>query len=190
MLKLASQLPDRRAVTISNASEFLMHKKNEYLEAFGVQIGSDLVTVDARVLKPPTLDYSPQSEQPRLEPRDGSWNMRGLRVKRGITLSSWSVVLFGTQRDFPRQQIDRFVGEATKFWSMSGLTVLQKNPPIMWASPTGDVEGALREAYETAGRAARADCQLIACILPNTGEALYARIKRTGDTVLGVVTQW
>ncbi|CAB4440014.1 unnamed protein product [Rhizophagus irregularis] len=31
--------------------------------------------------------------------------------------------------------------------------------------------------------------QLILCILPNTGQELYAAIKRIGETVIGVATQ-
>jgi eukaryotic translation initiation factor 2C len=40
-----------------------------------------------------------------------------------------------------------------------------------------------------AGNSAKAQPQLILCILPNTGQPLYAEIKRVSDTVIGVATQ-
>nr|CAG8488117.1 7207_t:CDS:10 [Entrophospora candida] len=53
----------------------------------------------------------------------------------------------------------------------------------------GDIEGTLKQAWLLAGNHAKAQPQLILCILPNKGVDLYAQIKRVSDTVIGVVTQ-
>ena len=40
-----------------------------------------------------------------------------------------------------------------------------------------------------ASNTAKAQPQLIVCVLPNTGTPLYAEIKRVSDTIIGVATQ-
>ena len=50
------------------------------------------------------------------------------------------------------------------------MTVRNRNPPVMYAnSNTAGVELTLREAFTKAGNAAKAQPQLIVCILPTTG---------------------
>ena len=50
------------------------------------------------------------------------------------------------------------------------MQVRARNPPIMHASGnTAGVEMTLREAFTKAGNAAKAQPQLIVCILPTTG---------------------
>lgn len=50
------------------------------------------------------------------------------------------------------------------------MTVRNRAPPIMYAnSNTSGVELSLREAFTKAGNAAKAQPQLIICILPTTG---------------------
>src|SRR5436305_12449600 len=59
----------------------------------------------------------------------------------------------------------------------------------MHANPQGNIEYSLKEAWIKAGNAAKAQPQLIVCILPNKGTPLYAEIKRVTDTVIGVASQ-
>ena len=55
------------------------------------------------------------------------------------------------------------------------MTVRNRNPPIMYAnSHTSGVELSLREAFTKAGNAAKAQPQLIVCILPTTGVSLWS----------------
>ena len=50
------------------------------------------------------------------------------------------------------------------------MTVRNRSPPMMYAnSNTSGVEMALREAFTKAGNAAKAQPQLLVCILPTTG---------------------
>jgi len=53
----------------------------------------------------------------------------------------------------------------------------------------GNIEESLKQAWLKAGNTAKAQPQLILCILPNTGVPLYAEIKRVSDTVIGVASQ-
>ena len=59
---------------------------------------------------------------------------------------------------------------ASHLTSNSQVTVRNRSPPMMYAnSNTAGVELALREAYTKAGNAAKAQPQLLVCILPTTG---------------------
>ncbi|KAG9302445.1 hypothetical protein G9A89_000579, partial [Geosiphon pyriformis] len=70
-----------------------------------------------------------------------------------------------------------------------GLNIPNKAPPILHANPQGNIDAILKQAWLRAGTAANAQPQLIICVLPNTGEQLYAEIKRVSDTVIGIATQ-
>jgi len=59
----------------------------------------------------------------------------------------------------------------------------------MHANPQGSIEEDLKKAWLKAGNTAKAQPQLLLCILPNTGVPLYAEIKHVTDTVLGVPSQ-
>src|SRR5437660_1310777 len=52
--------------------------------------------------------------------------------------------------------------------------VLSKSPPILHANAQGNIDQALKQAWLRAGNAAKAQPQLVMCILPNTGVPLYA----------------
>ncbi|KAF9581944.1 Eukaryotic translation initiation factor 2C [Lunasporangiospora selenospora] len=64
-----------------------------------------------------------------------------------------------------------------------------KNPPVIYANPQGDIEKSLKEAWFRAGNAVKSQPQLMLCVLPTKGVPLYAEIKRVSDTVIGVATQ-
>ena len=64
------------------------------------------------------------------------------------------------------------------------MSVRNRAPPIMYAnSNTGNVELSLREAFTKAGNAAKAQPQLIVCILPTTGVA-YLVLFLTLDCIV------
>lgn len=211
MIRLTCQTPDRRASRISQAigelklegskvltgvkqdddiqSDSLLQADEEYLKKFGVQISNEMVTIPARVLEPPTIQYHPSSRDPLITPKDGSWNLRDKKVVQPAQLHSWAVVCFGQPRDMPQQKIDAFLREMISTCRDTGLTITNQHPPAIYGESLSDIEGTLRTAWNAAGEAVQSYPQLILCILPNSGVPLYAEIKRVGDTVLGVPTQ-
>lgn len=65
------------------------------------------------------------------------------------------------------------------------MTVRNRSPPMMYAnSNTSGVEMALREAFTKAGNAAKAQPQLLVCILPTTG------VCRISSYLTGVCFIW
>ncbi|KAG0342673.1 Eukaryotic translation initiation factor 2C [Podila horticola] len=189
MIKFTCQNPTARANTLKTGLKMLNYRDNEYLKDVGVTISEDMVQIPARVLPPPTVCYRPDSQQPSFTPLDGTWNLNGRKFVQGAKLQSWGVVVFGTERDCGRHAVASFVRELVTCCTEVGMNIMTRDPPITYANPRSDIEGALKLVYVQAGKAAQLKPQLLVCILPNAGVSLYVAIKRVTDTVLGVSSQ-
>ncbi|CAG8449098.1 3430_t:CDS:10 [Funneliformis mosseae] len=189
MIKFTCQPPNMRANKIRQGLDILDYRGNEYLQQFGMRISNEMAVVQARILPTPTIQYHPSSRDHEFKPREGAWNLRDKKVATGATLGSWSVLAFGSERDLPPQAIQAFVRELVNTCQDTGMNIPNKTPPIMHANPLGNIEESLKQSWLKAGNTAKAQPQLILCILPNTGVPLYAEIKRVSDTVIGVASQ-
>uniref|UniRef100_A0A1D1XV91 Protein argonaute MEL1 n=1 Tax=Anthurium amnicola TaxID=1678845 RepID=A0A1D1XV91_9ARAE len=184
MIKFTCQRPDVRANKIQ-AGYDILHRGNEYLQHFGMRISNEMAVVNARVLPAPTIQYSNSSARPDF----GAWSMRDMKLATGSTLGSWSVVAFMNENELPNQVINNFLRELINSCQQAGMNVPNRTPPIMYANIQGNTEETLKQAWIKAGNVAKAQPQLIVCILPYTGMKLYAEIKRITDTVIGVSSQ-
>eukprot|EP00842_Homolaphlyctis_polyrhiza_P005960 jgi/Hompol1/6365/HPOL_004951-RA len=189
MIKFTCQPPHIRSNKISSGIVLLQQNDNEFLRDFGVEVDHEMATVSARVLAAPAVSYHPASKEPVITPREGSWNLRDKMVAQGVSLRSWSVIAFGAEQDYPVGVIQKFITLLVQTCEECGVFVQNKQPPISYAHPFGDIEPTLIDAYMIAGDSYQERPQLIVCILPNTGVPLYAEIKRVSDTVIGVATQ-
>ncbi|CAG8681311.1 7007_t:CDS:2, partial [Acaulospora colombiana] len=189
MIKFTCQRPSDRANKINRGINLLNYRENEQMREFGMRVSNEMVITPARVLPAPVINYHPSSKDSSFAPRDGSWNLRDKKVANGATLGSWSVLAFGSERDFPHQSIKGFVRELVITCSDTGMNIPKRDPPVMHANPSGNVEEHLKQAFLRAGQESKQKPQLVLCILPNTGQQLYGSIKFASDTVLGVATQ-
>ncbi|RCH92328.1 Eukaryotic translation initiation factor 2C [Rhizopus azygosporus] len=187
MIKFTCQKPDVRANKINQGMNLLKYRDNPYLQQFGLTVKPEMAVINARVLPTPKISYHPSSQEATFAPAGGAWNLRGKKVAQGANLGSWSVVNFAG--NVPPPAINNFIRELCRTFIDTGLNVVNRQPPIMNADPNGNIDRTLKEAWLKAGNAAKANPQLIFCILPNTGTQLYAEIKRISDTVIGVATQ-
>ncbi|PKY56806.1 Piwi-domain-containing protein [Rhizophagus irregularis] len=186
MTNFVRQNPNIHADKIKAGLNILNYKENEYLKQFGMEISNDMAVVNARILPTPTIQYHQSSRENRIQPNGGSWNLRNKKVINGATLGSWSVLVFSNSSD---QAIKLFVRELIITCQDTGMNITDREPLICRENPIGNTEESLKKAWLKAGNKAKAQPQLILCILPNTGSNLYAEIKRVGDTVIGVATQ-
>jgi eukaryotic translation initiation factor 2C len=189
MIKFTCQPPHIRSNKISAGITILQQRDNEYLKEFGVQIGHEMAIVNARILPSPAISYHPASKEPVITPREGAWNLRDKMVAQGVTVRSWSVVAFGAEQDYPVSAIQKFVTLLVQTCEECGVFVQNRQPPISYANPHGNIEKTLIDAYMLAGNSFQERPQMVVCILPNTGVPLYAEIKRVSDTVIGIATQ-
>ncbi|KAI9364457.1 Piwi domain-containing protein [Zopfochytrium polystomum] len=189
MIKFTCQPPHVRSNKISAGITILQQRDNEYLKEFGVQIGHEMAIVNARVLPAPSISYHPASKEPVITPREGAWNLRDKMVAQGVSIRSWSVVAFGAEQDYPVGAIQKFITLLVQTCEECGVFIQNRQPPISYANPHGNIEKTLIDAYMVAGNSFLERPQIIVCILPNTGVPLYAEIKRVSDTVIGIATQ-
>ncbi|GBC16598.2 Piwi domain-containing protein [Rhizophagus irregularis DAOM 181602=DAOM 197198] len=188
MMALTRQNPSIRTNMIRKGVKIL-NDQTEFMQQFGVKVSDKMAVVDARVLPAPTIIYHPSSREKHITPINGNWNLRNKKLAIGATLGSWCVLAFLSSDVFPDNVISTFVRELATVCQDTGMNVPNKNPPILHANPQGNIEESLKQAWLKAGNSAKAQPQLILCILPNTGQPLYAEIKRVSDTVIGVATQ-
>lgn len=189
MIKFTCQPPHVRSNKISAGITILQQRDNEYLKEFGVQIGHEMAIVNARVLPAPAISYHPASKESVITPREGAWNLRDKMVAQGVSIRSWSVVAFGVEQDYPIGAIQKFITLLVQTCEECGVFIQNRQPPISYANPHGNIEKTLIDAYMVAGNSFQERPQIIICILPNTGVPLYAEIKRVSDTVIGIATQ-
>ncbi|GJJ69239.1 eukaryotic translation initiation factor 2C [Entomortierella parvispora] len=189
MIKFTCQPPAVRANNIRDGLRILNYDRNDFLKDFGLKVSSEMATIQARILPVPTINYNPASRDPNIRPQFGAWNLIGKKVLRGAKLSSWGVIVFGTEQYVPKAQITAFVRELVVTCNDTGMNIVNKTPPIMYCNPHGDIEAALKDIWTRAGNAVKLKPELIMCILPTTGVPLYAEIKRVTDTVLGISSQ-
>ncbi|KAI8092854.1 Piwi domain-containing protein [Halteromyces radiatus] len=187
MTNITSQNPAVRANKINQGVNLLKYKDNPYIQQFGVNVKNDMVMINARVLPAPEISFHPSSQNATFAPSGGAWNLGGKKVAMGANLGSWSVVNFAS--NVHEGMVQCFIRELCQTFTDTGLNVINRKPPITHANPQGNIERTLKEAWLKAGNAAKAEPQLICCILPNTGVALYGEIIRVSDTVIGIPTQ-
>lgn len=184
-IKVTCQPPQVRANKINQGLSLLKHKENPYFEKFGMKINQEMEIINARVLNAPTVNFAAESES--FVPQGGAWNLRAKKLAKPTTISSWSVLNFAG--DIPIPAIQKFLRDLIQSFHQLGLNMKNRTPPIISADPQGNIEQHLKDAFLKAGNAAKSHPQILFCILPNSGKALYAEIKRISDTILALPTQ-
>lgn len=183
MIKVANVRPTDRMNNI-RAGTKLIKDSSEYLNAFQLGFGDDLLKIKGRVLPPPTLYYGQNCRDSETVPIQGAWNLKDKTVERGSTLSSWAVVCFARMQ---QSEVQEFVQELASTCQMTGMTIEMKQPPIMMG--TNDVKASIRNAYAKAESVSGKKAQIILCILPTDEAALYGEIKCCTDTEIGLPSQ-
>ncbi|KAF9973718.1 eukaryotic translation initiation factor 2C, 2 [Actinomortierella ambigua] len=189
MLKFMGLNPTDRANRIRKGVQLLNYKGNEYIRAFGMEIDTNMVKVKARILPAPSLRYHESSNQARIVPKDGIWNLRASKMFIGATLISWGVIAFGSEREMPMAIIQPFLRELDIVFTASGVNIQNKAPPIRHLTQQGDIEHDILTFFNEVGDRYKMRPQMFFVLLPNRGVPLYAEVKRISDTVIGMTTQ-
>ncbi|KAF0555245.1 Piwi-domain-containing protein [Gigaspora margarita] len=186
MIKHTCVRPAERFKRISKAvQEIFKHSQDPHINSIGMDVDRENMTIDGRVLVPPTVEFNSKSVNQTHVPKDGRWNLVNKIVVQGKSLENWSVLVFGSR--VPEQSIDQFMRQFRETASQKGLNVSNK-PKITFTNPIGNVQQALYQACLDAQFNKALPPQLVFCIMEQTGP-LYGEIKRIGDTILGVPTQ-
>ncbi|KAI8363651.1 Piwi domain-containing protein [Mortierella sp. GBAus27b] len=186
MIKSTAIKPDVREDKIKRSLRILDFGANQYLSAFGLQISPEMMTVPARVLPPPTIEFLDQGiERPHL----GAWQIhKSRKFKQAVRLESWGLLVFDRQERVARN-IDPFVRLLVEVLSSAGVSVIASRPPIMYGQMQADIPREVESVRSRVEQEFRRPLQLLLVLLPSKGQ-IYPMVKAYCETNgRGLMTQ-
>jgi len=160
------------------------------VKAFGIQVKTTMVEVEARLLKQPMLGYgAPQALDPGTE---GAWNLRDVRFPTGTVIESWAFVplmSYNELVDSGPTGTETFIKDLVDMLNKTGV----KCPfPYMADGGGQTVLACVQAAADGARQQFGKPCQMVLVLLPvrqiGLG-SLYAQVKQAGDSILKIPTQ-
>ncbi|KAJ1980491.1 hypothetical protein H4R35_001111 [Dimargaris xerosporica] len=192
MIRFSCTKPFKRFERIRNGYQHLLDfSRNPYLRDFGIGMGRDCLSVEARVLATPKVVYGQGSRDRVVRPMGGAWNMRDKQVYHGATISSWSVLVLDLERGLPRHAVGRFMGDLARTFRTMGIHVnaSEQRIPVVYGSPSGNIAQSMMKAWTAAKTEYSQIPDVVFVVLPTTLSTLYGEVKRVSDTMMGVPTQ-
>ncbi|WIA39818.1 hypothetical protein OEZ86_005871 [Tetradesmus obliquus] len=194
MLQFAGLSPGVRGQylqDVMNRKDLGGFNEDPAVQAFGIQVETQMATVAARILNPPLLAYQrPEAITPGTR---GSWNLRDVVFPSGAVIESWA---FTSLVDPQYLVNDGPTGTNTFLADLVGMcnkTGLKCDMPALgpW-DPRHSIEQRLAAAKDAAQRKFGKECQMVLVLLERkqtSGESPYALVKQAGDSALGIRTQ-
>ncbi|KAI9217730.1 ribonuclease H-like domain-containing protein [Blastocladiella britannica] len=188
VIKIAAKKPFERKTQIEKMRSGF-NVNNAYTEAFGLSVAPQLMSIQGRILPPPSLGVDRGS----VVPRDGSWNFANRRVLRGVKVTAIGVLVLANRRFFAEDKIRGHMDAFAHTSELMGLSFdarCMNDFPVQYASESPQQIGRALPALATAvqqqfGKPA----DFLVVILGRKSVDTYAEIKRIGDTVIGIPTQ-
>ncbi|RWS30958.1 translation initiation factor 2C-like protein [Leptotrombidium deliense] len=174
----ASQKPAQRFNVIQDSIQSVINESKPYMREFGIQVKSQPMVVDARVLEAPDLVFRNMN----VKPRDGVWNMEKKCLHEVVRLDNWIAVNFSTNVN--DNEAKKFITELQNTANAIGMSIEE---PVRVARVNNYKPKTLKGIFEKA-KAACAALKMILFIIPND-DSLYQEIKLVGDVQIGVPTQ-
>ncbi|KAK0584182.1 hypothetical protein LWI29_008665 [Acer saccharum] len=184
LLREACKRPNHREESISRISQFNNYQNDRLAKEFGVDVKSELVCIDARVLPPPVLKYNDSGRDRTIRPRVGQWNMINAKMYNGAKVKFWTCLNFSSLSE---QMAAGFCQDLINMCRNKGMDM---NPiPVfpVWSSHSRQIERTLSDVHRACNDEKK-PLELLIIILPDfTGS--YGKIKRVCETELGIVSQ-
>ena len=181
MILVAARGPAENARRIANGAHKVIgfQSNNPSLAAFGVGVDSKMIVVKGRILPAPPVTYGSESE---IIPAEASWNMRGKKFAKPITITNWSFLRLGGARLgsnhidlFKRALIDYGLG------NQGPLNPRGFEAPLPGSEDANDAS--IQKIFNTMFAAG---IKMVLVILPTSSAITYARVKYWGDVRVGI----
>ncbi|KAL7275850.1 Protein argonaute [Rhizina undulata] len=190
MIKFTVQRPVVRAENIKQNVTQLEWAKDPILQKYGMEIDTQMIKSQARILPPPKISYGAGSQEQVFAPRDGKWDLRGKKfAKVSPPVKGWGIMVFGNPRFCDEATVQNFVRTFITTYSQHGGIIENKTPPVMWADSKKAVGTNIFELYKKAGNQVNSKPQLLVFILQQKASQPYMEIKAYCDTYIGVASQ-
>lgn len=191
MINFACRSPFSNAESITTKGRELLSLTgvNRILREFGIDIGQDMITVNARILPSPKISYLGAAGQ---VPADGSWNMRNVKVVQPGSITSWGFInINGPNPRFQasREEVTNVMKAFAEFQDKNmGIKIGPLTPNTKRAEMTHR-EGSELEDFRNLVKSIAPVPMMLFVVIPDAKDAtLYNAIKRVGDVELGVHT--
>ncbi|CAI4219607.1 unnamed protein product [Parascedosporium putredinis] len=185
MIRIAVTRPPVRRTNIMQKFASLDYQNDHYLHQYGVRIDNHFTATDARLLKPPVLQFN----RSKIEPgTSGRWDLKGkkLFVSNTRPLKTWGFVRFTNVVDFPLMAA--FARQFKQFFIQHG-GVVSDDPLYFDATRGGSLAAALKSAHDQWQQKKGSKVDLMFCIISKGKEDIYTRLKKSADCRLAVLTQ-
>ncbi|KAL1467301.1 hypothetical protein MTO96_042275 [Rhipicephalus appendiculatus] len=153
-----------------------------HAQEFRASVTNSMMEVTGRVLPAPELLYGGSNQQ-RVKPTNGVWDMRGKKFYEPAVFDTWALACFALQEMCGEYVLRRFMQE---LWTTAIAAAMSMNvQPCMcyYVTEINQVEPMFRDLQSTFP-----GLQLLVVVLPGK-TPIYTQVKRVGNTVLGVATQ-
>ncbi|XP_064115910.1 protein argonaute-2-like [Macrobrachium nipponense] len=174
LIKSTAKPPRERLQNICNVRKEVDFNIDPIIKSLEFTVADEPVTLDGRVLPPPSLTMNEE-----LKPRDGVWDSRNRQFFNGAQVNTWVVMNYDPK--FIREDmLWNFLTSMMKMGKERGMSIQE---PVVRYSFRPDPEREFPEIKQKIP-----NIQMILVVLPKFGN-FYARIKKTGDRDIQVVTQ-
>ncbi|XP_023241851.1 protein argonaute-2-like [Centruroides sculpturatus] len=181
MIRNTARPPQVRFKDITKAVKQTCQENQELNRKFRIQVNSQPVRVDGRVLMPPMVMYSKLEE---ILPQNGAWDLRDKSFYRPVDVVWWAFVSMSSNicKEADMLNFVRMMCQGGRKFGM----IINKPCYLREYSSTNDsVDCLLKNIISSCPR-----IQLIMIVLPSRGRgSLYAEIKQMAEIRMGLITQ-
>ncbi|KAM0790571.1 hypothetical protein ACM66B_004439 [Microbotryomycetes sp. NB124-2] len=188
-IKLTTVGPKDRTVSLRTGLQKIMGGAaggQSPLKQWGMQVNPNLMEVTARELPTPSLTYTR-----KVQPREGTWDMRGLKFNAPAAIDRWLILVFDAERFCPLNMVQGAIVGLVEACTAAGMRIKNQRPDIHYvpASARGNIPGFIQQKGSELVRKENGPPQMVVCFLPRKPCDEYGVIKRFGDVEKGVATQ-
>ncbi|KAF3340603.1 protein argonaute MEL1-like protein [Carex littledalei] len=186
ILRATAKRPKEREASILQVVNGNNYNSDNFVKEFGLKICNQMVSVDARVLPPPTLKYNDSGEQKSCQPSVGQWNMMRMKMFNGGSVDNWTCLNFSQKS---QRVVLKFCNDLVAMCKCKGM-VFNTSPCIdLIAENPRNLEASLRNLHQRALiNVPNGQLDLVIVILPES-HGSYGMIKKVCETELGIVSQ-
>ncbi|OBT88213.1 hypothetical protein VE02_02429 [Pseudogymnoascus sp. 03VT05] len=185
-IKFATAPAYERKNQIQHGLRLLSHHAVPTIAAHGFKVNNTMMSVKARILPAPRLTYG--GNRP-MTPRDGRWNLRGLKFLRPSTIKSWVIVYVPARQPLDNNQLERFGSEMVRSFTDCGMTVPREGPPIIVGNPYGNLTQVVQDSIARAHNNFGTRPDVIFIILQGASVPIYKTLKAGLDVHEGIASQ-
>ncbi|KIK63449.1 hypothetical protein GYMLUDRAFT_163093 [Collybiopsis luxurians FD-317 M1] len=190
MVEFSTKRPEERLASIKRSVGVFSYGQSEYVRNFGLAVNEQTlpITIDARQLAPPRLEYGQGSKEKVLS----CLNCFRSREKKLFTpqvVNRWAMVIFESENRFRTDVALGVVRDFIAGCRSVGIDVRETDPVIEYGSGQNDVKQVLRGAGGKCAQKHKKGPDMLLVILPEGGNDIYRAVKHFGDITQGVVTQ-